>query len=333
MVSITDHTTNISKWGHQIPSSTTVNSKVVDECETISSIMSVLNTTVPLIWLCVGTCTNILSLIIFSRKELRVNSTFFYLTLMTLSDLIVIWLSSFRDFMVYKFGVYVRGSLACKLHVFSFFLFAQFSSWMLAAASFDRLVLVVSYNSFSKVWCNKTMARRFSCVLFVVFFALNLHFLINVEAVDDSNSTIDDTLNHKLAITTTKIPSTNQSAPATVPPPTLIHPIVYRECQTKPGFYSLFYTEYYSWIDAFMYSFLPFLIMLVCNYTLIKKVSTRFFSITHYIMFFAYYTFKFSYRLSSIWFIDKHRFYILIEFFLCLNRSSIQQSTKITNRI
>lgn len=288
MVSITDHTTNISKWGHQInsifPSSTTSNSKVVDECETISSIMSVLNTTVPLIWLCVGTCTNILSLIIFSRKELRANSTFFYLTLMTLSDLIVIWLSSFRDFMVYKFGVYVRGSLACKLHVFSFFLFAQFSSWMLAAASFDRLVLVVSYNAFSKVWCTKAMARRFSCVLFVVFFALNLHFLINVEAVDEisAGSTIDDNLNQKLAITTTttttKNPSTtNQSAPTTVPPPTLIHHIVYRECQAKPGFYSLFYTEYYSWIDAFMYSFLPFLIMLVCNYTLIKKVSTRFF--------------------------------------------------------
>lgn len=234
-------------------------SSVGDECESISNLIRLLNTTIPLIWLCLGTCTNILSLVIFMRANLRINSTFFYLALMTASDLIVIWLSSLRDFMVYKYGIYVAGSIACKLHVFSFFLFAQFSSWMLVAASFDRLVLVVSYNSFSKVWCTKANAKRFALVLFLVIVALNFHFVINVQTIDESAP---------FGLTE---PFKPNESPANTP--TLIHPIVYPLCKSKPGLYSKFYTKYYVWIDSFMYSFLPFFIICICNYTLIKKVS------------------------------------------------------------
>lgn len=253
---------------------------MITQCSNIKAVIRILNTAIPLFWLCVGTITNILSLIIFSRANLRINSTFFYLTLMTASDLIVIWLSSFRDFLVYKYQVYVTGTLACKLHVFSFFLFAQFSSWMLAAASFDRLVLVVSYNSFSKIWCTKYMAKRFSICLLAIFCALNFHFLVNVQGIH----TILAPTNTSLLATSTiimhqhyvnisfNIPNSQNIETINSLGPTLIHPIVYSRCEAKSGYYSEFYTKYYTWIDSIMYSFLPFLIMCVCNYTLIRKV-------------------------------------------------------------
>ena len=68
-----------------------INNKTDDDflsCERIKDIIRILNTTIPLIWIVVGTITNGLSLMVFSRKQMRRNSTFFYLALMTLSDFI-----------------------------------------------------------------------------------------------------------------------------------------------------------------------------------------------------------------------------------------------------
>lgn len=235
-------------------SASTSASSSSSECPHVS-LIRLLNTTIPLIWVCVGTCTNLISLLVFSRSTMRRNSTFFYLTLMTISDLILLWVGSFRDFMAYKFNIYIAGTLMCKLHVFTFFLFAQFSSWMLAAANFDRLVFVVSYNSFSKQWCTKSMAKRCSLVLFAILIAINVHFLVHVHAFIENDDGV----------------TSNRSSA------TLIHPSVYKLCEAREGFYSHFYTKYYSWIDSFVYSFVPFLIMCVCNITLIKKVDLHLF--------------------------------------------------------
>ena len=71
-------------------------------CDRIHYIIGILNTTIPLVWVIIGTLTNGLSLFIFTRPSMRKNSTFFYLNLMTLSDFIVIWVGSFRDFLAYK---------------------------------------------------------------------------------------------------------------------------------------------------------------------------------------------------------------------------------------
>ncbi len=58
-----------------------------DSCETTRTFIRVLNIAIPSLWIILGTITNCISLIVFSRKQMKQNSTFFYLAIMTVSDL------------------------------------------------------------------------------------------------------------------------------------------------------------------------------------------------------------------------------------------------------
>ncbi|RNA32489.1 FMRFamide receptor-like [Brachionus plicatilis] len=215
-----------------------------DSCDQIRQTIRILNITIPLIWVVLGTVTNGLSLVVFSRKSMRHNSTFFYLYLMTLSDFIVIWVGSFRDFLAYKFHVYISGTLICRLHVFTFFVSCQLSSWLLTVANLDRFFSVLSFSK-SKKWCNRKVASKIFIILFVSLALINAHFLVFLSSEESSDPSA---LEHN------------------------INPIVYPHCKTSPGFYTYFYANYYSWIDSFVFSFVPFFIMLICNIGLVAKV-------------------------------------------------------------
>jgi hypothetical protein len=219
------------------------------QCERINTIITLLNTTIPLLWVILGTITNGLTMFVFSRRSMRYNSTFTYLALMTLCDFTVIWFTSFRDFLVYKYDFKISGTLLCRLHVFIFFLSCQFSSWLLTAANIDRLVYVICYAQ-AKKWCNRTIAFRVAFAIFILLVAMNFHFLLFVFS--------DETIS-----------KTNPNFPS-------IHSYVYPNCLIQEGAYESFYKNYYSWMDAFVFSFIPFLIMSICNTALIIKVfSTR----------------------------------------------------------
>ena len=234
---------------------TSQNESVDNSCNTIKQIIKILNTTIPLIWLIVGTLTNGLSLFVFSRPTLRNSSTFFYIAIMTLSDFIVIWTSSFRDFLAYRFQIYIKGSFMCRLHVFLFYLTCQFSSWLLTAANFDRLVFVISHKH-SKIWCTKRTAIKVTSGIFILLVLINFHVLIFVNSVEDLNI-INNTLN-ETSIIISQLPSVNK--------------IVYPYCILKQNGYDEFFSNYYSWIDAFVYSYIPFVLIFICNVALIKKV-------------------------------------------------------------
>jgi hypothetical protein len=236
---------------------TSFDSASTSKCEHIEKTIKLLNTTVPILWLVIGTITNCLCLFVFAQSSMRRNSTFTYFTLMSLSDLIVLWLTSFRDFLVYKFEFFIVGTQACRLHVFIFFLSCQFSSWLLTAANMDRLIYVICHTR-AKKYCTRRMAFKIAGIILFCLVLMNCHFLYFVYS-DDNGLT---SLNSSPSTTTTKDSN--------------IHPIVYPYCKTKPGSYTIFYTNYYSWMDAFVFSFIPFIIMLICNVNLIIKVfSTK----------------------------------------------------------
>lgn len=223
------------------------------DCSRIDTTIRILNTTIPLVWLILGTITNGLSLFVFSRRSLRYNSTFIYLALMTLSDFVVIWFTAFRDFLVYKFQIYIAGTLLCRLHVFIFFVSCQWSSWLLTAANLDRLIYVICYGQ-AKKWCHRTVAFRVAFLLLVVLALMNVHFLFFVYS--------DRTDLGPEELSKLNLPS--------------IQGIVYPYCLTTAGDYTHFYTNIFGWIDAFVFSFIPFIIMAICNTALISKVfSTK----------------------------------------------------------
>jgi hypothetical protein len=224
----------------------------------ISLIIYYLNTIIPLIWLVIGTISNLISLAVFSRNSMRRNSTFIYLAIMSFSDIITLWLSSFRDYLAYKFNIYINGDYPCKFHVFSFFVFAQFSSWLLVGANLDRLIVVISSNKYSQIWCSKRTALKFASTLLLIIVVINLHFLVFVESASNnhsiSNSSVNSSVDELLVVVT-------------------VNPFVYPKCTLKNNQkYIDFYNKIFTWIDACLYCLLPFLIMLICNITLIKHV-------------------------------------------------------------
>ena len=218
----------------------------------ITLIIYYLNTVIPLIWVVIGTIVNFISLAVFCRNSMLRNSTFMYLAIMSFSDIIILWLSSFRDYLAYKFNIFVNGDYPCKFHVFAFFVFAQFSSWLLVGANLDRLIIVISSNKYSQIWCSKRTATKFSAILLLILIVLNLHFLVFVESLESNKNS-----------------SSNSTAPKVVN----VNPFVYPKCTLKKNKkYIYFYNNIFTWIDTCVYCLLPFLIMLICNVTLIKHV-------------------------------------------------------------
>ena len=112
-----------------------------------------------------------------------------------------------------------------------------------------------------------------STTILLVLVGINFHFLLFVQSNDSYiKKFLKNTDGFKSSFIQTEHIndfSLNNSI-------TTIHPIVYPLCQTQPGSYSNFYTDYYSWMDSFVFSFIPFIIMIICNTALIKRVfSTK----------------------------------------------------------
>ena len=223
----------------------TTSSSIADKPLQYFNIIYYLNTIVPLIWLVIGTITNLISLAVFSRRTMRHNSTFIYLAIMSFSDIVTLWTSSFRDYLAYKFNLYINGDYPCKFHTFTFFVFAQFSSWLLVGANLDRLICVISLSKYSQSWCSKRTAIKFAIILFAFLAIINSHLLVFIKSIDNNFDYSNVTVN----------------------------PFVYPKCVLKNDLiYIYFYNNIFTWIDTCLYCLLPFLIMLICNITLIQHV-------------------------------------------------------------
>ena len=224
----------------------------MESCSQKRQLIKLLNTTFPLVWLILGTFTNILSIIVFSRKSMRTKSTFIYLALMASTDLVVLLLGSMRDYLAYDYEIFINGVWFCRFHVFLFFLMCQFSSWLLVCANLDRFLIIIYHFRF-KMWCTREIAIKTAITIFTILFLVNFHFLL---FIDSSHLVV--------ASSTSNTTSYVQ-----------INPIVYRDCIiSEPKWYIKFYTTIYCWIDSFIFSFIPFFIIVICNLTLIRKVST-----------------------------------------------------------
>lgn len=219
-----------------------------------------------------GTFTNVLSALVYSKKHMRKTSYSIYLFSLAIVDLLVTingntrllimsydmpWLTNAFDYhltrphvpestrMVFA-GVDIRltSLVACKLHRFFTYLLMELSSVILSALSIDRFfgcVLVLK----SARFCKPSIAARVVLASVVVLVLLNAHFLIF--------------MGYEVAYEATP-PHTNHS-----------HSIVHCSPDPqRPGYLSVWNAYFY--IDSAFYCFLPFLIMFVCNLSIIAKI-------------------------------------------------------------
>ncbi|RNA19568.1 FMRFamide receptor-like [Brachionus plicatilis] len=231
-------------------------------------IASYIYKTFTVIFLLIGSATNILSAFVYSRKKMRRSSYSVYLFALAIVDLCVtvngnsrILLMSFElDFLkpnhvqhqkpfspsssqqIFKgFDIRETSLTACRIHRFLTYYFLQLSSVILCLLSIDRFfgcVLVLK----SSFFCKPSMARKIIISAMIALLIFNSHFLAFMG--HETHVTVD----------------TNSSL---------------KIIQCQPSNSSKFYHSiwnFYFYADSLVYCIIPFIVMITCNISIIAKI-------------------------------------------------------------
>ncbi|OWF42040.1 probable G-protein coupled receptor B0563.6 [Mizuhopecten yessoensis] len=191
---------------------------------------------IPPILLLIGTVGNLFSFFVLRQSMTRV-STYFYLAVLSLTDLLVLYIGLLRRWTGELTGVDVKDQAAwlCKLTVTVTYLFSDFSVWLIVAVTVERYI-AVCHPLQASVLCSVQKARTVSVVMFLTIVAINVHFMWTVD----------------LSIT-----KTNGSDIAT--------------CVANERYMYLL-DEVWPWVDAAIYSFVPCFILAILNFLIIRQV-------------------------------------------------------------
>ncbi|CAF0737395.1 unnamed protein product [Adineta steineri] len=141
--------------------------------------------------LIVGTFGNIVSYIIFSYGTLRKSSTFRYLALLSLMDLLVLYSGLLDLFLMTEYGgtfsLRNLNPVSCRLHTFITYWSQHSSSWILSFISVDRAV-ATNFIKFAKKFCTPRSAEYIVGIILLLTALLNCHELIFLRLQHDTNS-------------------------------------------------------------------------------------------------------------------------------------------------
>lgn len=202
--------------------------------------------TFPIGFLILGTIANILSIIVFTRKEMRRFSSFCYFAFLNATNLALLYVTLTRVIMDYNLNRDLRTiSLPiCKIHVFLTYFLSHLSSLLLCMISIDRVISVMFIHR-AKDFCTPRVAFKVTSVILIFTFGLSCHFLVfesgYTEVIPDSP------INHTRVI-----------------------------CETRKGsYYDKIVQEVWKIADMSIYAFIPFFIMLTCSVIIIVRVAQQ----------------------------------------------------------
>jgi hypothetical protein len=186
--------------------------------------------------LIVGTTGNIISFFILRRNMFRI-STYFYLAVLAIADLIVLQFGLLRDWIgqISGYDIQNASDLSCKIFVSLTYLGSDFSVWLIVAVTTERFI-AVCFPLKASVLCSVNKARSVTLSLLCASFCLNSHFLWTVELSEVH---------------------LNSSEVA--------------KC-TAGNDFDFLLTEVWPLVDAFTYSFIPSFICSVLNTLIIRRV-------------------------------------------------------------
>ncbi|KAH3779204.1 probable G-protein coupled receptor 139 [Dreissena polymorpha] len=185
--------------------------------------------------LAIGTIGNLISFYIL-LKNTRKASTYTYLSVLAIMDILVIYVGLLRVWLV-QLGIHVEelNSVMCKLVKFLGFFCSDVSVWLIVIVTVERTIVVALPLKAPSV-CNSKYAKLGITSVICIFVLLNLHFLWSM----DLHYTVKNT-----TVTT--------------------------ECKAIEG-YTYLVEIIWPWVDAAFYSFIPFVIIFVLNIVIIKNV-------------------------------------------------------------
>ena len=91
-----------------------------------------------------GVIGNVINIIIFSKKQMRRSSTYYFLIYLSAFDLLVLMICAMDVFLRYGFQIEIRehSLLLCRLHTFLTYFLIHASSFILMIISVDRALIV-----------------------------------------------------------------------------------------------------------------------------------------------------------------------------------------------
>jgi len=195
---------------------------------------------VPPVLLLLGSVGNVLSLVILTRPAMRKYSAYVYLAVLAAADTLVLYVGLMRLWLGQLTGhdLLDASDWTCRLVTVVAYTVSDYSGWLIIAVTLERYVAVCHPLSTSMGGSQRAKTLATLGGLLAVLTAVNVHFLWTVRVVDIEygNSTI----------------STCAGAD-----------------------YEVLVAEVWPWVDAAIYSFVPFLVIIVLNTLIIRQVSVR----------------------------------------------------------
>lgn len=199
---------------------------------------------IPPIFFVIGVVGNILSFIILTRRSMRRVSTYRYLAVLSLTDTLVLMVGLLRLWLGELLGADPRDTAqwTCKLINVIGYTVSNYSVWLIVAVTVERYV-AVCYPLLVPSICQPTRSMRVIMAVFSVQLLIHIHFLW-----------------------TTELHSAFSPAKS----------MVTTHCEAAENYQTLI-NIIWPWVDTAIYSFLPFIIILIFNTMIIRKVfvSTR----------------------------------------------------------
>ena len=181
-----------------------------------------------------GTIGSILSIVVFCRKEMRVLPSSLYFVVLAVSDLLMLYsgLTRYVIRALTDVDFRLKNEAICKTHIYLVYSLKYYCSWVLVAVAVERLISVW-FPFKAKYICTRKNGAVGLSVLAIILFGFDLHFFWTHGFLFRNDST---------------------------------HACTSRK-KEFPHFFKI-----YPWIDSALYSYGPFLTMLVCNIMIIVKI-------------------------------------------------------------
>jgi hypothetical protein len=205
-------------------------------------------TTVPIAFLILGTISNLLSIIIFLRREMRKYSSFVYFAILNIINFLLIYVTFIRVIMEFNFKIDIRvlNIFTCKLHVFLTYFLGHISSLMICSISIDRVISVVFLHK-AKVLCTPKIAIVVTICLIIFDFLMSSHFLFFESAYIIHQTNISSTISGNNVL-----------------------------CEPRRGTtYANFIDNAWKIIDMSHFAIVPFIIMTICSIIIIIRVAEQ----------------------------------------------------------
>ena len=131
----------------------------------------------------IGFIANLLNVIVFSTKSMRLNSTFRYLFYLSIVDFLVLLTSASDSLLAFDFLITIRlkSNLTCKIHTFLVYFLTHLSSGILMIVNINRVFSMKQNNNFKgsiSLGTNNNLNKVGKTILILSLILVLINFLL-----------------------------------------------------------------------------------------------------------------------------------------------------------